>query len=649
MLAKNVFVVARVLAVTIALIAAILVVAAGPARAADFVVNSNGDSGTGGCNATECTLREAIEAANTNGQADKITFTATGQITLTNTQQRQLEIKDDAAGLDLTITGLGATGTTVAQKSPISDRVFYIGNKAQAVIEQLTITGGDAGSGGGGIFVDNSTLSLEDAAVRGNRTNFFGGGIFQFGGSVTISSSTVSDNVGVEGGGIYQSGGTLTVVESTISGNSGAPGRTAGRGGGIYQAAGTMTVESSTISGNRALEIGGGILSSGGATITNSTISGNNAGATNQSGGGGVYNAAGLVDITYTTITNNSALGFPDGSGVVNVDSARAEVGSSIIAGNQDGDVDVDGAPRQSFTSKGYNVIGTGGATGAFTTSGDRTNVTNPLLGPLADNSGPTQTHALLKGSPAIDRVTKGCPPPATDQRAVARPQGATCDSGSFERKVSQLSLPPAAKANLSLSKKASKGRLTVGQKLTYTLRLKNNGPDRATGVKIVDTLPRGVKVLSTSKGCKKQSARKVRCNIGTLADGRRIAKKIVVKVNRSGKLVNRAKATSSVGDPNAKNNRARAVVRAKAKRLSCKVKNPTVRLAQGKQVVVVDSKPGKSVACVVQGNQQALARTLKNKPLGVVKQGGKQVRAAKGKVIKSGARRVVVRVSKGF
>ncbi|MGF1471252.1 MAG: hypothetical protein ACFB50_05840 [Rubrobacteraceae bacterium] len=218
---------------------------------------------------------------------------------------------------------------------------------------------------------------------------------------------------------------------------------------------------------------------------------------------------------------------------------------------------------------------------------------------------------------------------------------------------------PPRDRANLSLSKKASKARPTVGAKLTYILRVKNNGPDRATRVKIVDTLPKGVKVLSTSKGCRKLSARNVRCYIPRLGDGRGVAKKIVVKVNRSGKLVNRARASSSVRDPNPRNNNARAVVRAKPKptkaspkrfkQISCRVKNPTVRLIQGKQVVVADSKPGKSVACVVQGNQLALARALKDQSLGLVKQGGKQVRAAKGKVVKSGARRVVVRVPRGF
>ncbi|MGF1471560.1 MAG: DUF11 domain-containing protein [Rubrobacteraceae bacterium] len=219
--------------------------------------------------------------------------------------------------------------------------------------------------------------------------------------------------------------------------------------------------------------------------------------------------------------------------------------------------------------------------------------------------------------------------------------------------------------ADLSLTKKPNKKRPTVGDNLTYALQVKNNGPSRATGTKIVDTLPKGVKVKSTSRGCRKLLGRKVSCNIGNLRNGGKTTRKITVKVNRPGKLVNRAIASTTAVDPNGRNNRARAVARAKPKRpvpprptppkpkptkqISCKVMDPTVRLVQGKQVVVADRKPGANTACVIQGNQLALARSLKNRNLGLVRQGGKQVRAAKGKVVKPGARKVIVRVPRGF
>ncbi|MGF1472086.1 MAG: choice-of-anchor Q domain-containing protein [Rubrobacteraceae bacterium] len=318
------------------------------------------------------------------------------------------------------------------------------------------------------------------------------------------------------------------------------------------------------------------------------------------------------------------------------------------------------------FISRGYNVIGSGEGADAFEGSGDINEVPDPSLDDLDDNGGPTQTHALLQDSPALDRVAEDvCPSPNTDQRGASRPQDgdengtSRCDSGSFELESPASPRPskPAAKANLSLTKKASKGRPTVGQKLAYILRLKNNGPDRATNTKIVDILPRGVKLAASSTGCKKQSARKVVCSLGTLADGKSVARKITVKVKRSGKLVNRARASSNVSDPNSKNNSARAVVRAKVKArqvaktklVSCRVKSPLARLAQGKQVVVADTKAGRGTACVVQGNQLALARSLKNRRLGVLKQRGRQVRVAKGKVVEAGARKVAVRVPRGF
>ncbi|MGF1473315.1 MAG: choice-of-anchor Q domain-containing protein, partial [Rubrobacteraceae bacterium] len=626
---------------------------------------------------------------------------------------------------------------------------------------------------GGGIYNAGGALTIKDSVVRKNVAED-GGGIFSLGGALTIDRSTVMDNraqVGAgggsgAGGGINNNSGSVLVInESSINENS------ARSGGGILNAFSKMTLDQSAIYDNAADTNGGGILSTNpsvendpnpaaSTTIKNSTLSRNFAGSL----GGGVYNNEGLVVIEYTTITGN---GFVDGGGNnagagVAGDGdvrTRTEVRASIIAANGGPDVSYTNGDINTFVSGGYSIIGDGNAVdgNTFQQPGDRPGTADPGLGFLADNGGPTLTHALEAGSPALDNVLTEACDVQTDQRGVARPQGPACDSGSYEKRppavqitkgpasqtvasggtasftitlentgdtdlsdievtdpnapdcersepgpltpnakisyecevadvtegftnvaevdaqaaeggvrvadtsgkavVEVRDVPPASKVNLSLTKKASKGRPTVGQKLTYTLRVKNNGPDRATGVKVVDTLPKGVKVLSTSKGCKKLTARKVRCNISRLGDGRSVAKKIVVKVNRAGKLVNKARASSSVRDPNPKNNSARAVVRAKPKakaaprfkQISCRVKDPTVRLVQGKQVVVADSKPGKGIACVVQGNQLALAKALKNQQLGLVKQGGKQVRAAKGKVVKSGARRVVVRVPRGF
>ena len=189
---------------------------------------------------------------------------------------------------------------------------------------------------------------------------------------MTISGGNVSSGIG--GGGILINGGTLTITSSTISGNS------ADQGGGIFNQGGTLTITSSTISGNSA-NIGGGVfsntdLSGPKTTITNSTISGNTA----TSRGGGFFNFDGLSVIEHSTITNNTApSGF--GSGVASVGSTltRTEVLSTIISANLGTDVDV-GQPTNSFVSNGYNLIGDGNATGAFNQPGDDTGVTDPKL-----------------------------------------------------------------------------------------------------------------------------------------------------------------------------------------------------------------------------------------------------------------------------
>jgi hypothetical protein len=140
---------------------------------------------------------------------------------------------------------------------------------------------------------------------------------------------------------------------------------------------------------------------------------------------GVIHNINGLTRIENSTITNNTAP--PNkGSGVSNSDDneTSTEVLSTIISKNANS-TDVrydDDEPRSfSFHSLGYNLIGGGNASPAFNQSSDQTGVdTNPLLGPLANNGGPTDTHALLAGSPAIDTGDSAL---TTDQRGFIRPQ----------------------------------------------------------------------------------------------------------------------------------------------------------------------------------------------------------------------------------
>ena len=226
----------------------------------------------------------------------------------------------------------------------------------------------------------------------------YGGGINTYGGKlpgyVSVTNSTISGNSAFySGGGISSGFSGLNIVNSTISGNAtGDPDY--GYGGGIATG-GPVQITNSTISGNSAPQRRRHLWWS---TVENSTISGNSAGTS----GGGIYNTSSLI--VRNTILNAGASGeniFNDGGTV---------------------------------TSHGYNLSSDDGG-GYLTGPGDQIN-TDPLLGPLQDNGGPTFTHALLPGSPAIDAGDPSfTPPPLNDQRGCHfdRVFNGRIDIGSFE------------------------------------------------------------------------------------------------------------------------------------------------------------------------------------------------------------------------
>ena len=350
---------------------------------------------------TQITLREALQAANTDTSVDGSTA-GSGADTIifdpslagqTITLASELVISSD-----VTITGLGADQLTISGNN--ATRIFNVNdgnnsNYANVTIEGLTLTAGSTTGNGGAIY------SIEN---------------------LTVTNSTISGNsAGGDGGGIYNYA-TLAVSNSTISGNSAN-----NRGGGIYNYA-TLTVTNSTISGNSAnLFFGGGIRNSFGTTeVSNSTISGNS--ATN---GGGIHNDyGGTLTVTNSTISGNSAT---NGGGIRH-SSGTTEVSSTIIAGNTSNDV----SGNNAFTSGGNNLIGNGDTATGFTNgvNGDIVGTTaspiNPGLDPLANNGGTTQTHALQDNSPAIDA---GSNPNnlTTDQRGNTRVTGNSADIGAYE------------------------------------------------------------------------------------------------------------------------------------------------------------------------------------------------------------------------
>jgi hypothetical protein len=267
--------------------------------------------------------------------------------------------------------------------------------------------------------------------------------------SMTIADSMISDN---SGPGVWNIGGFLTVLDSTLSGNSAGQALDGGgiMSGTLFKTPANVTLVNSTISGNSASRAGGGIAGGyWGVTIVNSTISGNSAGDS----GGGV--AASFLTIMNSTISGNSTVN--SGGGIAAGGPIMVTIANSTISGNSAGSgggiykylgyLEISntilnaGASGENIfnnggtvTSRGYNVCSDNGG-GYLNGPGDQIN-TDPLLGPLQDNGGPTLTHAPLPGSPAIDAGDPNfTPPPYYDQRGPCyrRVYGRRIDVGSVE------------------------------------------------------------------------------------------------------------------------------------------------------------------------------------------------------------------------
>jgi CSLREA domain-containing protein len=378
-----------------------------------WLVTKLDDTNDGTCDA-DCSLREAIAIA---AAGDEIRFGVAGTITLTATLQ---------VNKNLTITGPGAGQLTVSGDDAY--RVFAFGANVTASLSGLTIADGSADNGGG-ISKAAGSLTLTDCVVRDNAATGVGGGIYQPTGTLTLTNCVVSGNQAALAGGILSyGGGVISITESTISGNT----ATTNHSGGMYAYLSNVTLERSTLSGNIAQTNGGAArFQLGSTTIRNSTISGNTASTV----AGAIDRFGGSTRIVLSTITDNNAA---TGTGGVYLEGgAQMDVKGSIIWGNtRSGTIPNDvGGTAAGYNSLGYNLIGAGNGATQFTADGDQAGV-DALLSALAENGGPTQTHSLLAGSPAIDAGTctdDAAFPVLTDQRGVTRPQGITCDIGAYE------------------------------------------------------------------------------------------------------------------------------------------------------------------------------------------------------------------------
>lgn len=395
---------------------------------ATFTVNTTADNESDGCSAGQCTLREAVVDANFLAGNDTINFQTglSGTIVLS---AGHLPIFGD-----LSIIGSGARTITISGNN--AGRVFVVfGTGTTVNISGLTITGGNAqpiligstliGDGGGILNTDGATLNLTEVNISGNRALSLGGGIATravLGVTTTtnITRSTISDNIATAGGGGISNAGTtiLSSAVTTISNSTVTRNDALAEGGGISNVAGILNLTNNTVSHNEAIAAGGGIVNVAGALV-------------------------GVVNIRNTILARNEALLetnliSSDGLGIFN------SLGNNLVGNNLDveasfaASVLVGGIPQPNVNA---DIVGS--AAIGF-------QIIDPRLTALQNNGGPTDTRALITGSPAIDRGnncvgTNTCPsnpqgnnPPfalTTDQRGTGfvRIHNLVADIGAYE------------------------------------------------------------------------------------------------------------------------------------------------------------------------------------------------------------------------
>jgi CSLREA domain-containing protein len=437
--------------------------------AATFNVNSvvdvvDANPGDGICRTapgnTVCTLRAAIMETNALAGADTINLQANTTYTLELPGTDNLGANGDLDVLDsVSIVGAGAESTIIDGNGiVVGDRVitFYKctgetftlapcpdGETMVSNLSGVGIRRGRALNDGGGGLLNYGILDIFNCAFTENFANYAGGILNQ--GFISINDSTVAGNTATGqdpmGGGIYSHGaGEMRIVDSTVSGNVILGPSINPWGGGIYVAYSPTTVIRSTISNNWA-GIGGGVYSTEATlNLINSTLSGN---SSYQSGGGLAVKSGtvGLYNVTITgNIANSDAFGTLDFGGGVYKEDGTLTFRNSILTNNLH--LNEAGPPSNDecfggITSTGNNIV-TVPVGGICSIAGSYAAV-GASLGPLQNNGGPTQTHALLTGSAALDAGNPaGCTEIVgeiltTDQRGEPRPVGVACDIGAFE------------------------------------------------------------------------------------------------------------------------------------------------------------------------------------------------------------------------
>ncbi len=505
---------------------------AGTAHAATtFTVNTPNDSAAspgsecmGGQG--DCSIRQALDAS------------STGDTILIPPNDYKLTGGALSVNKGVTVKGtpIDSPATTIVDGQG-NGGVFSVNapGTTPVTIEGLTVTGGMEPNGGG---IDALTpLTLVNDSVTGNTAEFNGGGIY----------------AQIQPPGQPAGPPPLTVVSSLIAGNRVDPT--------------TFTLAPVARASTDFLYAGGGLADlSGGASLTNTTVADNAvAGGTSESGGGGVYSSEeSPLSMLNVTVNGNSVTGGT-GSGGGGIAGAVAETAPKK---------DAIAIPSTAFTAQNtivsHDTLALSGAAPTlqdcanltttpdhdistdtscgFTDSGSK-QTTDPAYTSASpqDNGGPTHTLGINESSPAFN-AGDSASAPNVDQRGVSRPQAGAWDIGAFEYVPS---------ADLQITKAGTPATVALGHNLTYTLTVRNNGPDPATGVTVSDTLPASETLVSATPS--QGACTSTTCTLGNLGSGASATITVVARANATGSVTNTASVHGNESDPDPANNTAAA------------------------------------------------------------------------------------------